>query len=150
MITSHSSNPYPDGCEITIPIVLKVPIFLQPTVLEKQEACLSQFSDQVAVGSSTLPASPAPPPASNMLDRTLVSESKPQLEPEETIEPNSRVFLYEVSGLRQETNTMNCPIRRSGSLWLTVPFNRMNQIMQWIARMGGKIVRIKPIGSSAD
>jgi ferredoxin--NADP+ reductase len=59
----------------------------------------------------------------------------------------SRLFLYEVQGLRQgaETDKMNNPIRKSGSVFLTVPYARMNQEMQRITRMGGKIVSIRPI-----
>lgn len=56
----------------------------------------------------------------------------------------SRVFVYEVVGLRQseETDKMNYPIRQSGSVFVRVPYNRMSQEMQRITRMGGKIVNI--------
>ena len=59
----------------------------------------------------------------------------------------SRVFVYEVVGLRQDeaTDKINYPIRRSGSVFVTVPYNRMNQEMQRIARLGGKIVSIRPL-----
>ena len=59
----------------------------------------------------------------------------------------SRLFLYEVQGLRQnaETDKMSNPIRKSGSVFITVPYNRMNQEMQRITRMGGKIVSIRPM-----
>lgn len=59
----------------------------------------------------------------------------------------SRLFLYEVQGLRQnaETDQMNNPIRKSGSVFITVPYPRMNQEMQRISRLGGKIVSIRPI-----
>jgi ferredoxin--NADP+ reductase len=58
-----------------------------------------------------------------------------------------RLFLYEVQGLRQNaaTDQMNSPIRKSGSVFITVPYNRMNQEMQRITRMGGKIVSICPM-----
>ncbi|NJO41860.1 MAG: ferredoxin-NADP reductase [Cyanobacteria bacterium CRU_2_1] len=58
----------------------------------------------------------------------------------------SRLFVYEVEGLRQneETDKMGYPIRRSGSVFITVPYSRMNQEMQRITRMGGKIVGIRP------
>lgn len=58
----------------------------------------------------------------------------------------SRVYLYEVVGLSQSdvTDRMNAPIRRSGSVFITVPYNRMNQEMQRITRMGGQIVSIRP------
>jgi ferredoxin--NADP+ reductase len=62
----------------------------------------------------------------------------------------NRLFVYEVEGLRQssETDSMGYPIRRSGSVLITVPYARMNQEMQRILRMGGRIVSIRPI--SAD
>ena len=57
----------------------------------------------------------------------------------------TRMFVYEVVGLRQnaETDKTNYPIRQSGSVFITVPYSRMNQEMQRITRMGGKIVSIK-------
>jgi len=59
----------------------------------------------------------------------------------------SRFFVYEVVGLRQNevTDQVESPIRKSGSVYITVPYNRMNQEMQRITRMGGKIVSIKPL-----
>lgn len=59
----------------------------------------------------------------------------------------SRIFRYEVVGLRQndETDKSNYPIRKSGSVFVTVPYNRMNEEMQRILRMGGKIVNITPL-----
>ncbi|MEW5856697.1 MAG: ferredoxin--NADP reductase [Cyanobacteriota bacterium] len=64
-------------------------------------------------------------------------------------ESGSRVFVYEVVGLRQNeaTDNVNYPIRRSGSVFITVPYNRMSQEMQRIARLGGKIVSIHPLGA---
>jgi ferredoxin--NADP+ reductase len=58
---------------------------------------------------------------------------------------SNRLFVYEVEGLRQneETDKMDYPIRRSGSVFITVPYSRMNQEMQRIARMGGRIVSIR-------
>ncbi|HEY9698493.1 MAG TPA: ferredoxin-NADP reductase [Trichocoleus sp.] len=58
----------------------------------------------------------------------------------------NRLFVYEVEGLRQneETDRMDYPIRKSGSVFITVPYARMNQEMQRITRMGGKIVSIRP------
>lgn len=60
---------------------------------------------------------------------------------------SSRVFRYEVVGLRQneENDKNNYEIRRSGSVFVTVPYNRMNEEMQRITRMGGKIVNIEPL-----
>lgn len=62
----------------------------------------------------------------------------------------SRVFVYEVEGLRQNegTDQANYPIRRSGSVFFTVPYDRMNQEMQRITRMGGKIVSIRPLNGA--
>ena len=62
----------------------------------------------------------------------------------------NRLFTYEVVGLRQtsDVDLAGNPIRRSGSTYMTVPYNRMNQEMQRIAKMGGKIVSIRPAGES--
>jgi ferredoxin--NADP+ reductase len=62
----------------------------------------------------------------------------------------SRVFIYEVVGLRQneETDKTNYPIRQSGSVFIRVPYSRMNQEMRRITRMGGKIASIHSL--SAD
>lgn len=62
----------------------------------------------------------------------------------------TRYFRYEVIGLRQneETDRMNAPIRSSGSIFITVPYSRMNEEMQRITRMGGQIVSISPIASA--
>jgi ferredoxin--NADP+ reductase len=59
----------------------------------------------------------------------------------------NRVFIYEVEGLRQnqETDRLDYPIRRSGNVFITVPYSRMNQEMQRIARLGGRIVSIRPV-----
>ncbi len=59
----------------------------------------------------------------------------------------SRVFRFEVVGLRQneENDKNNYEIRRSGSVFITVPYNRMSEEMQRISRMGGKIVNIEPL-----
>lgn len=59
----------------------------------------------------------------------------------------SRVFRYEVVGLRQseENDKNNYEIRNSGSVFVTVPYSRMNEEMQRITRMGGKIVNIEPL-----
>ena len=66
-------------------------------------------------------------------------------------ESGSRIFVYEVEGLRQNsiTDKMAHPIRRSGNVFITVPYNRMNQEMKRITRMGGKIVSIKPLEEAA-
>jgi phycocyanin-associated, rod len=61
----------------------------------------------------------------------------------------SRMFRYEVVGLRQndQTDLQNYAIRKSGSVFITVPYSRMNDEMQRITRMGGKIVNIEPMTS---
>ncbi|MCW5317691.1 ferredoxin-NADP reductase [Nostoc sp. KVJ3] len=63
------------------------------------------------------------------------------------IELGSRVFVYEVVGLRQseESDQTNYPIRKSGSVFIRVPYNRMNQEMRRITRLGGTIVSIQPV-----
>lgn len=62
---------------------------------------------------------------------------------------SNRSFRYEVVGLRQseETEKVNYPIRSSASVFITVPENRMNQEMQRITRLGGKIVSIQPLNA---
>jgi phycocyanin-associated rod protein len=62
---------------------------------------------------------------------------------------DSRVFVYEVQGLRQnEENDKNSyPFRSSSSVFIKVPYHRMNQEMRRITRMGGTIVNIQPLGT---
>ncbi|MEB3337051.1 MAG: phycobilisome linker polypeptide [Leptolyngbyaceae bacterium] len=64
----------------------------------------------------------------------------------------SRVFRYEVVGLRQNeaTDKMGYPIRRSGSVFITAPYSRMNEVMQRITRMGGKIVSILALDGTGE
>ncbi|HEY9750916.1 MAG TPA: phycobilisome linker polypeptide [Allocoleopsis sp.] len=61
----------------------------------------------------------------------------------------SRMFRFEVQGLRQneEADKLNYAIRRSGSTFVTVPYSRMNEEMQRINRLGGKIVNITSISA---
>jgi ferredoxin--NADP+ reductase len=65
-----------------------------------------------------------------------------------TTDYGNRLYVYEVVGLRQNggTDSLGYPIRRSGSVFITVPYERMNQEMRRISRLGGQIVSIKPIG----
>jgi len=67
-------------------------------------------------------------------------------------ESGSRIFVYEVEGMRQSqaTDQISNPIRRSGSVFISVPYDRMNQEMRRIARMGGKIVSIRPSNSAPE
>lgn len=62
---------------------------------------------------------------------------------------SSRVFVYEVQGLRQnpENDKNNYDIRNSSSVFIKVPYKRMNEEMRRITRMGGTIVSIKPLTS---
>lgn len=61
----------------------------------------------------------------------------------------NRVFVYEVAGLKQnEANDSNSyPVRNSSSVFVSVPYNRMNEEMQRIGKMGGTIVNIQPLDS---
>jgi phycocyanin-associated, rod len=61
---------------------------------------------------------------------------------------NNRIFVYEVTGLQQSDATVrsNAQIRSSANTFMQVPYNRMNEKMQQILRMGGKIVSIYPLG----
>ena len=62
----------------------------------------------------------------------------------------NRVFIYEVTGLRQneENDSNSYPFRTSSTVCLKVPYARMNEEMLRISRMGGKIVNIRPLESS--
>lgn len=64
-------------------------------------------------------------------------------------EYKNRLFVYEVVGLSPNgsTNNLNYSIRSSGSVHITVPYNRMNQEMQRISRLGGQIVSITPVNN---
>lgn len=61
---------------------------------------------------------------------------------------NDRIFVYEVSGLRQnkETNRASYPVRNSSNEFIQVPFNRMNEAMRRITLLGGHIVSIQTLG----
>lgn len=60
---------------------------------------------------------------------------------------NDRVFVYEVEGLRQneQTTKNSYPVRSSSNVLIQVPYNRMNDEMLRISRMGGNIVAIHPL-----
>ncbi len=62
----------------------------------------------------------------------------------------SRLYVFEVEGIRQNggTNSLNIPIRRSGTTYITVPYVRMSQEMRRIRRLGGKIVSIRPLNEA--
>lgn len=62
---------------------------------------------------------------------------------------DNRIFVYEVTGLRQNESVIpSAQIRTSASTFVQVPYNRMNEKMQQILRMGGKIVSIHPLGAT--
>jgi phycocyanin-associated, rod len=65
-----------------------------------------------------------------------------------SVTADNRVFVYEVTGLQQNNITVQSDpqIRTSATTFVQVPFNRMNEKMQQILRMGGKIVGIHPLG----
>jgi phycocyanin-associated, rod len=62
---------------------------------------------------------------------------------------NNRLFVYEVSGLQQNAETDRCEhqIRTSSNTFMQVPLDRMNETMQRIVRLGGKIVNIHPLNA---
>jgi phycocyanin-associated, rod len=63
---------------------------------------------------------------------------------------DNRMYVYEVEGLRQSDRTSNnsYQIRTSNSVFIPVPYSRMNDEMQRITRIGGKIVNIRPLDAS--
>lgn len=42
MNTPLDFDRYPHGCEVVVPIVLKIPIYIEPIVIEKAAACYGQ------------------------------------------------------------------------------------------------------------
>ncbi|XGB40108.1 MAG: FAD-binding oxidoreductase [Cyanobacteria bacterium LVE1205-1] len=60
---------------------------------------------------------------------------------------SNRLFRYEVTGLGNVGSGSQeaTPVRTSGSVFFTVPYNRMSQFMQRITRLGGKIVSIQSL-----
>ncbi len=62
---------------------------------------------------------------------------------------DNRIFVYEVTGLHQndQTDGQKAAIRSSDSQFMQVPAYRMNEIMQRITKMGGKIASIRPINA---
>jgi phycocyanin-associated, rod len=63
---------------------------------------------------------------------------------------DNRIFVYEVSGLQQNNITVqsDSQIRTSANTFVQVPYNRMNDKMQQILRMGCKIVGVHPLGAT--
>jgi CpcD/allophycocyanin linker domain len=63
---------------------------------------------------------------------------------------SGRNFIYEVEGLRQneQTTKNNYPVRTSGNTMIQVSYDRMNEEMRRITRLGGKIVAIHPLSEA--
>lgn len=62
----------------------------------------------------------------------------------------NRLFIYEVVGLGGDGRNENSLVRKSGTTFITVPYARMNQEMQRITKLGGKIVSIRPAEDAAQ
>jgi len=62
---------------------------------------------------------------------------------------DSRIFVYEVTGLAQNdiTESHESPIRNSHSQFIQVPFHRMNEVSRWVTLLGGKIVTVRPLNT---
>lgn len=65
---------------------------------------------------------------------------------------SNRVFIYEVTGLKQsqENDQNNYALRTSETVLIPVPYKRMNEEMRRITRMGGKIVNIRPLVATSE
>lgn len=61
-------------------------------------------------------------------------------------EYKNRLFVYEVEGLSRNSIDTKVPIRSSGTVFITVPYSRMNQEMRRINSLGGKVIKITPAG----
>lgn len=63
---------------------------------------------------------------------------------------DNRIFVYEVTGLQQNEVTNQCDhqIRTSSNTFMQVPLDRMNETMQRITKLGGKIVSIHPLDAA--
>jgi phycocyanin-associated, rod len=64
---------------------------------------------------------------------------------------DNQIFVYEVTGLRQNAVIAQCEykVRNSANLFMRVPFDRMSKTMQRIVDLGGKIVSIHPLAHDA-
>jgi phycocyanin-associated, rod len=78
-----------------------------------------------------------------MLGRSLLTRAS-------SSSSDNRVFVYEVSGLRQndQTDKNTYPVRNSSNRFIQVAYSRMNDEMRRITRLGGKIVGIQPHAAS--
>lgn len=68
-----------------------------------------------------------------------------------SVTSENRIFVYEVTGLQQNevTNRCDSQIRTSSNTFMQVPLSRMNETMQRIVNLGGKIVSIHPLDEIA-
>ncbi|NJO97413.1 MAG: photosystem I reaction center subunit XII [Pleurocapsa sp. CRU_1_2] len=59
----------------------------------------------------------------------------------------NRIFVYEVTGLKQsqENDSNSYPFRSSSNAFVSVSYDRMNEEMQRISKMGGTIVNIQSL-----
>lgn len=64
---------------------------------------------------------------------------------------DNRMFVYEVTGLRQneETQKATYPVRNSSSIFIHVPYSRMNKEMRRLTLLGGKIVNIRSLAKDS-
>ena len=78
-----------------------------------------------------------------MLGKSLISRGSGSVS-------DDRVFVYEVTGLKQndENDNNRYPFRTSKSVFIKVPYSRMNKQMRRIGVMGGTIVNITPLEAS--
>ena len=65
---------------------------------------------------------------------------------------SSRIFVYEVEGLKQNDQMDNnsYPIRNSSTVLMQVSYDRMNFEMRRINRLGGRIVNIRPLSAATS
>ncbi|MDX2256194.1 MAG: phycobilisome linker polypeptide [Pseudanabaenaceae cyanobacterium bins.39] len=65
---------------------------------------------------------------------------------------SSRFFLYEVAGLNIYEQPFNpkYSLQPCDNVFIKVPYNRMNEKMRSIARLGGKIVSIQPLTEASS
>ncbi len=61
------------------------------------------------------------------------------------------MYVIEVTGFGQGSNSgvTTSAVRRSGTTFIRVPYSRMNQEVQRISRLGGKIVNISPLNADS-
>ncbi|ERN41969.1 CpcD/allophycocyanin linker domain protein [Rubidibacter lacunae KORDI 51-2] len=63
----------------------------------------------------------------------------------------ARMYRIEVQGMSKSGQMgPNAPIRKSGSIFIAVPYKRMSEEVQHIIRAGGKIASIAPLTSDAN